>query len=169
MSSSSNEVALDVVSTYAEFDQWIKDFAKNKINFLGIIGPRGTGKSTAVKEAMVKQRHLYHKGVISARMFYEKLFVFRNFPVVLDDVTSLLGNSDCADMVMSLCDSDETKTIRYGKKNLGTISVESLAMMGGEDDEGDADDESSWGKYGMAVGERGGEEVGAGCFGLYAA
>ena len=107
------------VSTYREFEEWQQDFSGGRINFLVIVGPRGTAKSTLFREAFTGIDHLYHRGIVSARGFYEMLFSHADQPVILDDVTSLLGNKDCVDLTLSLCDTEAEKTVRYGKKNLG--------------------------------------------------
>ncbi len=94
-------------------------FRGKEAKLLGGDRPAGTAKSTMFQSDLKEQRHAYHKGVISTRMFFEPLpaSAWTSNNSRRRDFTPERANN--ADIVMSLCDTEIKQRVRYAKENLG--------------------------------------------------
>ena len=100
------------IDTYNRFHRHIKAWESHEIENLVVLGKPGLGKSWAVKSALSdKSYHLF-----SARQtpidFYKQVYDNSSWPIVLDDVSSVMRDDNFIDMLKNLCESGPS-TIRW--------------------------------------------------------
>src|SRR5205823_6657779 len=112
------------VTTYAQLHRYLHKFAEGQLGLLLLLGRHGTGKTCAAKRALgiglpeqsaalPSQGALYVEGHAQAFGLYQRLWQFRDQPVVLDDLDRLYGDANCVRMLKPLCSGQGKKTISW--------------------------------------------------------
>ena len=78
-----------------------------------LVGPPGQSKTESVRQAFRKKKYLYLKGRVSALSFFEKLYMHRNMPVVLDDTSEMLKDKDVQEILRELMEHTEQRRISW--------------------------------------------------------
>jgi len=108
------------IKTYGEFDNYIKAFSKKKINLMVIVSRGGLGKSFATEQALLKEAPLTFSGHATPLSIYKELYRATKEEknkdpfVVFDDVDTLICNKTNVALLKQICDTKETKQVRYG-------------------------------------------------------
>lgn len=106
------------VTKYDELGQFCDAFARENYDLLTIVGPGGTGKS----ETVTRKMNAVHggtdwsliKGKHTALDLYLRLYHSRLQPIVLDDIDSLLANSDNTAILKCICETKRVKRVEWG-------------------------------------------------------
>jgi hypothetical protein len=100
------------VTTYERLHRNMLAWVKRKILRLALFGPPGVGKSQAYKSVLSQPYHLF-SGRQSPLYVYKALYDAPDLPVVLDDISELLGDPAFIDLLKSLLETGE-RVIRWG-------------------------------------------------------
>jgi len=106
------------ISTYAELEQYAKQFAGNGYNLLGVVGTGGLSKTQTFTRAMGQKPHLYVKGHCTAYILYQELYTKQNQPALIDDADTLYGTSATRPLLKALCETTTNKLVMWGSKSL---------------------------------------------------
>ena len=106
------------VRKYYELCQFCDAFAAEQYELLTIVGPGGTAKS----ETVTRKMNAVHggtgwsliKGKHTPLDLYRKLYEARLKPIVLDDIDSLLANSDNTAILKCICETKPVKRVEWG-------------------------------------------------------
>lgn len=105
------------ITTYTQFESYIKAFEKKKLNLLVMVSKGGLGKTYLVEETLIEQAPLIITGHITPlklyKEVYEKTQEEKDFILVFDDVDALFQNKDVVALLKQLADTREEKIIRY--------------------------------------------------------
>ena len=108
----------EVVTTYAEFQVLVENFAAGKYNCLVIIGGPGTGKSENMRRAIEGKRGLYCSGgQLTPLQFYIDCYLHRREPIILDDANMIMATDVGRRLIMSLTDTRPVKTLDWRSSN----------------------------------------------------
>lgn len=114
------------VDTYAKYQDLIGKWATGVLDdTLIAIGGAGLGKSETAAAALADWPHLYLKGQASKYGVYLKLAEHVDQPVVLDDIDTLLADSDVTGLLKMLLETRNPKVIQWttGKTLSDTANV----------------------------------------------
>lgn len=101
-----------VVTTYAEFEQFVNAFAAGHLNLLLVIGRAGVAKSQTVRKT-VGENVCWIESNASAFGIYRKLHEHKNRLVVIDDVDSLYSDKSAVRLLKCLCQTDPVKNVAW--------------------------------------------------------
>ncbi|MGD2111691.1 MAG: hypothetical protein PVI86_20130 [Phycisphaerae bacterium] len=101
------------VEDYDRYHRHIQAWAKRDIDNLVVKGEPGFGKSWAAKTVLEGQPHHWFSARQSPLFVYRELCDQPDWPIVFDDVASLLRSADFVDMFKNLCE-DGVATLRWG-------------------------------------------------------
>jgi hypothetical protein len=109
------------VTTYALFGQYLRKFAEGELGLLLVLGRPGTGKTFHARAAVEgapaatseSAEALYVEGHVQPFGLYQKLWEFRDRPVVLDDVDRLYADAGCVRLLKPLCGAAKTKRLSW--------------------------------------------------------
>lgn len=104
------------VRTYEKLSQYTKGFAKGAYNLMFLIGAPGQSKSTILRESMVRE-HLWVEGNVSAFKLYQRLYDYRDKPLILDDVDSAFRDRELVRLLKCLCQTEDSKTVSWNTDN----------------------------------------------------
>ena len=102
----------EIIHRYAGLTGFAQAFAKRHLQCILVLGPPGTGKSTALREA-VGPGACWISGNASPFGIYTAAYEHRDAPMVLDDVDDLHRSKDGVRLLKSLCQSDAVRTIQW--------------------------------------------------------
>jgi hypothetical protein len=105
-----------LVRDYFEMHDFVTAFAEGHYDLFALLGDSGTGKSETRR---ILQRKLGNKwglltGYHSDLNLYRKLYQFRHYPIVLDDIDSLFEGSIKTSHLKSVCDTKPVKRVEWG-------------------------------------------------------
>ena len=101
------------VETYERYHRHILAWAKRDIENLVVKGEAGFGKSWAAKTVLDGHPHHWLSAKQSPLFVYRELCDHPDWPIVFDDVASLLRSAEFVDMFKNLCE-DGVATLRWG-------------------------------------------------------
>lgn len=102
------------LTTYQGLKDILKQFHKNIWEILILEGSPGTGKTTIVQNSFPHEsNHLYIQGKITPAKLYQLLYQYQDNPVVLDDNDSLTSDKSSLELLKSLCNGGENKTLSW--------------------------------------------------------
>lgn len=102
------------ITKYKRLLAHVNAWADGDIDSLLIVGAPGFGKTSAVQEAMEARPHHLFRARQSALEIYMTLQDAPNLPCVLDDIGTLLRDSNSIDLLKSLCETSKEKVLRWG-------------------------------------------------------
>ena len=102
------------ISTYKRLLAHVNAWADGDIDSLLVVGRPGFGKTSAVREAMGARPYHLFRARQSALEIYMTLQDAPNQPCVLDDIGTLLKDSNSIDLLKSLCETSKEKVLRWG-------------------------------------------------------
>ncbi len=101
-----------VLRTYAELDQFLRQFAAGKFGLLIIVGRPGLQKSRNVR-AVLGPGVCWIESNTTAFGMYCRLFEHRDEVIVLDDVDSLYADRAAVRLLKCLCQTERQKTLAW--------------------------------------------------------
>jgi hypothetical protein len=99
------------LTSYADLDRYVKAFAGGAFNLLILLGAPGLQKSRVARDALPDA--CWIECHATALGMYQRLWEFRDEPVVIDDVDSLYANRAAVRLLKALCQTDGRKTIAW--------------------------------------------------------
>jgi hypothetical protein len=105
-------VRADIVTTYAELQQFVSAFANGKLNTVIIIGAPGLQKSRIVADTLGTHAH-FIRGQTTAYGLYRDLYLHRNAPLVLDDLDCLFADRAAVRLLKCLLETNPVKTVSW--------------------------------------------------------
>jgi hypothetical protein len=116
-----------VVTTYEDLERYLLKFADGELDLVLLLGRHGTGKTEGVKRALgiaraeddegdlTEDSHgaLYVEGHAQPYGLYQKLWEYRNCPVVIDDLDRLYAKPDCVRLLKPLCNTTPVKRVTW--------------------------------------------------------
>jgi len=101
-----------VVERDKELNSFTQAFADGHLRFLMVIGPPGTGKSRAMRNA-VADRAAWVDGNATAFGVYCAAFMNQDQPIVLDDVDALYRDANGIRLLKQLCQSEPSRVLGW--------------------------------------------------------
>lgn len=101
-----------VVDRYQELNSFTQAFAAGHLRFLMVVGPTGTGKSRAMRNA-VAGRAAWVDGNATAFGVYSAAFMHQDEPIVLDDVDALYRDANGIRLLKQLCQSEPSRLLGW--------------------------------------------------------
>lgn len=102
-----------IVTTYKELEFYIKMFRDGNADLLIIESSGGLGKSSSVDKVMQETKHLKVSAHTTPLQFYILGHEYKNCPVVLDDVDSLIINKENISLLKQFAETKEVKEISW--------------------------------------------------------
>lgn len=106
-----------IIRKYKELKFYIEMFRNGNADLLIIEGRGGTGKSKIVNEIMRNTQHLRIGGHTTPMKLYMLGYKFKNFPLIFDDVDSLLHNKRNVSLLKMFCETENEKQINWFTTN----------------------------------------------------
>ena len=105
-----------LVRDYFEMRDFVEAFADGYYDLFALLGDTGTGKSETrrILEKKLGKRFGLLTGYHSELDLYKKLYQFRYYPIVLDDIDSLFEGSIRTSHLKAVCDTKPVKRIEWG-------------------------------------------------------
>jgi len=103
----------EIIRSYTGLRWFFDAFAANRFTLLIVVGRPGLSKSLSIKEILKRKPLCYIQGRATPIQVYIKLFENKDLPVILDDAEGLYGNSAGRNMLTSLTQTDEIKTMDW--------------------------------------------------------
>ncbi len=100
------------IDSYDRFHRHIRAWAKREISNLMVVGRGGFGKSWSVETVLEHLPHHWFSAKVSPLFLYRELCDHPDWPVVFDDVGSVLRNAQLIEMFKNLCE-DGVSTLRW--------------------------------------------------------
>ncbi len=101
------------VTEYAELDRWAAGFARGSYNLLVVVGPPGTGKTRAFKDALAAVPHLWLDTQVTPIYVFIEVYRHLNQHVLIDDVDSLHTDRPGVRLLKSLCQTERVKALSW--------------------------------------------------------
>lgn len=101
-----------VVEQYEDLNSFTQAFAAGHLRFLVVVGPAGTGKSRAMRNA-VADRAAWVDGNATAFGVYCAAFMHQDQPIVLDDVDALYRDANGIRLLKQLCQSEPSRLLSW--------------------------------------------------------
>lgn len=101
-----------VVESYHELNSFTRAFAAGHLRFLVVVGPAGTGKSRAMRDAL-DGRAAWIDGNATAFGVYRSAFKYHDCPIVLDDVDALQTDPNGIRLLKQLCQSEHSRLLGW--------------------------------------------------------
>lgn len=102
------------VTTYKEFEKYLRGFARGDFPFLWIVGRPGICKSKSIQRALSEQNVcLIKAGQITPIVFHEECWLNQHKPIVLDDAENLADKEIGAKQISALGEHEGTKVMNY--------------------------------------------------------
>jgi len=116
-----------LVTTYEDLERYLLKFAEGELDLVLLLGRHGTGKTEGVKQALGlagaegdegdlggnSHGALYVEGHAQPYGLYQKLWEYRNCPVVIDDLDRLYAKPDCVRLLKPLCNTTPVKRVTW--------------------------------------------------------
>ncbi|MEE9186639.1 MAG: hypothetical protein V3U10_01245 [Bacteroidota bacterium] len=100
------------IDTYERFHRHIKAWAAREIESLVVLGKPGLGKSWAARTALADTPYHLFSARLTPIEVYNRLYDNPDWPVVFDDVSALMRDSNFIDMLKNLCEAGPA-TVRW--------------------------------------------------------
>ncbi len=100
-----------LITTYAEFLAEVEAFDEGERNLVIVIGPPGTGKSTAARDQVKNAGYI--RGGAKPYSLYQQLYEWRNRNVVLDDADGAWKTPAGKYLLKQLFEVTPEKTLQY--------------------------------------------------------
>lgn len=105
------------IKTYEEYREYMQAFKLKKLNLLTVVSRGGLGKTFISEEELMTEAPLVFTGHVTPMAMYKALYERTreedDVIVIFDDVDALMLNKTNVALLKQLCDTRETKTIRY--------------------------------------------------------
>jgi hypothetical protein len=98
---------------YSDLKESIRHWLQGIYEIMIVEGMPGTGKSSAIRQALSNTSHLWLEGRTSAPAFYELLYQYQDLPIVLDDADSFIADKQCLNLLKTLCQTDQYKAVQW--------------------------------------------------------
>jgi hypothetical protein len=96
--------------SYKELGSYVRAFADDHLDLLIICSYPGLGKSHRVRRVL-GDKACWIDGNISAFGLYQRLYEFRDQPIVIDDVDELYRDRKAVLLLKALCQSERTRSL----------------------------------------------------------
>ena len=100
------------ITSYEEFETYIRAFASGHLNLVILVGRAGVAKSQTVRKALGKDV-CWIESNATAFGIYCELAEHKDQLVVIDDVDSLYSDKQAVRLLKCLCQTDEKKSLAY--------------------------------------------------------
>ena len=109
------------VDTYDEFHEFVRSYVDGEYSLLILLGSPGVGKSQAIRNAIGNRRNCFLETHVTAFALYRELYLYRDEPVIIDDIDQIYSKPGCVRILKALCNTDGTKTLRWtsGHQEIG--------------------------------------------------
>src|SRR5262245_54764814 len=106
------------LTTYAEFESYLKDFVANRYPFLWVVGRPGIGKSKSI-EAVTRGRQVYYcdPAQLTPASLFDQLFRRRGQHIILDDVEDFLKDPCGAKIIAALGNTTPDKKLSWNTRS----------------------------------------------------
>ena len=101
------------IKTYQRFFAFLLAWLDRSIESLVVVGTPGVGKSWAARELLKGRPHHWLSARHTPLQVYNQLCDNPDWPVVFDDVSGMMRDSNFVDMFKNLCE-DGVATVRWG-------------------------------------------------------
>lgn len=112
-----------VVTTYAEFERYVRAFAGGHLNLLILVGRAGVAKSQTLRSALPPEA-CWIESNATAFGIYRKLYQHRDQLAVIDDVDSLYSDAAAVRLLKCVCQTDEKKNVGWHTASANPASLE---------------------------------------------
>lgn len=102
------------ITTYERYDRHMAAWFAREIDPLLVAGPPGSGKSYSYEQALRETPHHLFRARRTPIKVYNELYDNPQWPVVFDDIVALLRDDNFLDLLKSLCEIRQVKTINWG-------------------------------------------------------
>lgn len=119
-----------IIDNYADYRAHMRAFKAKKLNLLTVVSRGGLGKTFIAEEELMEEAPLIFTGHVTPlslyKTLYERSLEEKDFIVIFDDVDALMLNKTNVALLKQICDTRETKTIKYftASKMLGDTPPE---------------------------------------------
>ncbi len=107
------EHILRPVDTYRGLADHVRSWFDGHIRFLAVIGSPGIGKSSAYEDGIDGTGCHLFKGRTSAIEIYKAVHDEPDWPIIFDDVGSLLKDQNTVELMKALCDSRPERRVQW--------------------------------------------------------
>ena len=105
------------IKKYNDYRDIMKAFKSRKLNLLTIVSAGGLGKTYISEEELFKETPLIFTGHVTPLSLYKTVYARsqeeKEFIVIFDDVDTLMLNKTNVALLKQICDTRETKTVKY--------------------------------------------------------
>lgn len=101
------------VETYDELGKFIRMFREHYTDLLIVRGPPGTGKSYTTKKVFEDKSRLYINSHLTPMEAYKLLYDNQDYPIIIDDIDNLTGNSQLVSMFKQCGETETEKELQW--------------------------------------------------------
>jgi len=105
------------ITTYNEYREYMQAFKMKKLNLLTVVSRGGLGKTFISEDELMMEAPLVFTGHVTPMALYRALYLRsleeKDVIVIFDDVDALMQNKTTVSLLKQICDTRETKTVRY--------------------------------------------------------
>lgn len=105
------------IKTYDQYREYMQAFKLKKLNLLTVVSRGGLGKTFISEEELMTEAPLVFTGHVTPMALYKSLYERTreedDVIVIFDDVDALMLNKTIVSLLKQICDTRETKTVRY--------------------------------------------------------
>ena len=104
-----------LIREYEELRDFATAFAKGFYELLVVVGDAGTGKSQLRRliQRLLGDKWGLLRGYHAELALYKKLYRYRYYPIVMDDIDSLFEGSIKTGLLKSVCDTNPVKCVEW--------------------------------------------------------
>jgi len=106
-----------IIDNYDDYRAHMRAFKKKKLNLVSVVSRGGLGKTFISEDELMEEAPLVFTGHVTPMSLYMTLYERnceeQDFIVVFDDVDALLLNKTNVAILKQVCDTRETKTVKY--------------------------------------------------------
>jgi hypothetical protein len=102
-----------IIKTYDRMMNHLLAWHEGHISFLAVIGKHGTGKSRGYEDLFPNGGYTLFKGKTTAFQIYMTVYDNPDRPIVFDDVSDLLKDSACVELMKTLCDTRKSRKVQW--------------------------------------------------------
>jgi hypothetical protein len=112
------------LTTYAELEEVLRNFAAGQITFAVTLGKPGLSKGESTKKALQGKAARIIKGDHSHPNLYCTLYEHQDQPIVFDDTDKLMDQAWFQELLKNLTETNQYKKLEYNKKSPILIETE---------------------------------------------
>jgi hypothetical protein len=101
------------VKIYKDIEWWLQLFLQQKIPILMLISRAGLGKTEMVENTLKDIDYGYVNSHVSPLALYEIGYRYRNKPIVIDDIDSIMHDEDNVSLLKQYAETKPVKKIRW--------------------------------------------------------